>query len=137
MKRSGWPDYPFSFHDSEELGPAALAKLSRKTGLQPGDLNNNGNVTRQVISIPQWSEVQDYSYDKVNRLMNAEVINPQNQAQKIWREAADYDAAGNRWVSTLTGLWSLKADTPQAGTAFDSRNRVSGWGYDSAGNVTA
>jgi len=38
MKKDGWPDYPFSFHDSEELGPAILSKISKKTGLQPRDL---------------------------------------------------------------------------------------------------
>jgi predicted RNA binding protein YcfA (HicA-like mRNA interferase family) len=38
MKKGGWADYPFSFHDSEEHGPAALAKISKKTGLQPQDL---------------------------------------------------------------------------------------------------
>jgi len=30
MKKDGWADYPFSFHDSEELGPAMLAILARK-----------------------------------------------------------------------------------------------------------
>ncbi len=38
MTKKGWPDYPFSFHDSEELGPAILAKIAKKTGLQPTDL---------------------------------------------------------------------------------------------------
>ena len=38
MKRDGWADYPFSFHDSEELGQAILVKVSKKTGLQPKDL---------------------------------------------------------------------------------------------------
>jgi predicted RNA binding protein YcfA (HicA-like mRNA interferase family) len=38
MKKDGWADYPFSFHDSEELGPAILAKISKKTGLQAQDL---------------------------------------------------------------------------------------------------
>jgi predicted RNA binding protein YcfA (HicA-like mRNA interferase family) len=38
MKKDGWADYPFSFHDSEELGPAVLAKISKKTGLQRQDL---------------------------------------------------------------------------------------------------
>ncbi len=37
-KKDDWADYPFSFHDSEELGPAILAKISKKTGLQPKDL---------------------------------------------------------------------------------------------------
>jgi len=38
MKKEGWPDYPFSFHDSEEVGHAVLSKISKKTGLQPNDL---------------------------------------------------------------------------------------------------
>ena len=38
MKKDGCSDYPFSFHDSEELGPGILAKVSKKTGLQPKDL---------------------------------------------------------------------------------------------------
>lgn len=38
MKRDGWSDYPFSFHDSDELGSGMLAKISKKTGLQPQDL---------------------------------------------------------------------------------------------------
>jgi predicted RNA binding protein YcfA (HicA-like mRNA interferase family)/predicted RNase H-like HicB family nuclease len=37
MKKDGWADYPFSFHDSDELGPAILARVSKKTGLQPED----------------------------------------------------------------------------------------------------
>jgi hypothetical protein len=38
MKKEVWADYPFSFHDSEELGPAILAKVAKKTGLKPEDL---------------------------------------------------------------------------------------------------
>lgn len=38
MKKDGWPDYPFSFHDSEEVGPAMLAKISKKTVLAPDEL---------------------------------------------------------------------------------------------------
>jgi len=38
LKRDGWPDYPFSFHDSEELGPAMLSRISKKTGLTAQDL---------------------------------------------------------------------------------------------------
>jgi predicted RNA binding protein YcfA (HicA-like mRNA interferase family) len=35
MKKEGWADYPFSFHDSEEVGPAILAKVAKKNGLKP------------------------------------------------------------------------------------------------------
>ena len=38
MKKDDWPDFPFSFHDSEEIGPAMLAKMSKKTGILPRDL---------------------------------------------------------------------------------------------------
>ena len=31
-------EYTWSFHDSDEIGPAMLAKLAKKTGLKPSDL---------------------------------------------------------------------------------------------------
>ena len=38
LSRQGWPDYVFAFHDTEEIGPRALARIAKKTGLSPGDL---------------------------------------------------------------------------------------------------
>ncbi len=38
LERAGWQDYTFSYHDSEEIGPKALAKLAKRTGLGPDDL---------------------------------------------------------------------------------------------------
>jgi predicted RNA binding protein YcfA (HicA-like mRNA interferase family) len=38
LSRTGWPDFVFSFHDSEEIGPRMLARVARQTGLRPGDL---------------------------------------------------------------------------------------------------
>jgi predicted RNA binding protein YcfA (HicA-like mRNA interferase family) len=38
LKREGWDDYAFSFHDAEEIGPAMLARISKRPGLQPEDL---------------------------------------------------------------------------------------------------
>jgi predicted RNA binding protein YcfA (HicA-like mRNA interferase family) len=38
LKRPGWNNYTFAFHDNEEIGPALLAQIAKKTGLQPGDL---------------------------------------------------------------------------------------------------
>ena len=38
LARTGWPDYFFSFHDSEEVGPKMLARVAKKTGLTPDDL---------------------------------------------------------------------------------------------------
>ena len=38
LSRDGWPDYVFSFHDGEEIGPRMLARIARHTGLTPEDL---------------------------------------------------------------------------------------------------
>ncbi len=38
LMRDGWPGVVFAFHDREEIGPRMLARLSRRTGLQPTDL---------------------------------------------------------------------------------------------------
>ena len=38
LARDGWPDYVFSFHDGVEIGPRMLARISKRTGLQPEDL---------------------------------------------------------------------------------------------------
>jgi hypothetical protein len=34
----GWPDYVFAFHDGDEVGPRALARIAKRTGLQPDNL---------------------------------------------------------------------------------------------------
>jgi predicted RNA binding protein YcfA (HicA-like mRNA interferase family) len=38
LSRSGWPDYTFAFHDTEEIGPRMLARVAKHTGLKPEDL---------------------------------------------------------------------------------------------------
>lgn len=38
LQRPGWPNFTFSFHESEEIGPAALARIAKDTGLRPEDL---------------------------------------------------------------------------------------------------
>jgi predicted RNA binding protein YcfA (HicA-like mRNA interferase family) len=38
LARDGYPDVVFAFHDDEELGPAMLARIAKRTGLTPGDL---------------------------------------------------------------------------------------------------
>ena len=37
LQRSGWPNFTFCFHDGEEIGPAALSKIAKDTGLRPED----------------------------------------------------------------------------------------------------
>ena len=38
LSRPDSPDYVFAFHDGEEIGPKMLARISKNTGLTPGDL---------------------------------------------------------------------------------------------------
>jgi predicted RNA binding protein YcfA (HicA-like mRNA interferase family) len=38
LSRTQWPDFVFSFHDGEEIGPRMLARIARHTGLGPDDL---------------------------------------------------------------------------------------------------
>ena len=38
LSRSDWPDYVWSFHDGEEIGPRMLSRIARHTGLRPEDL---------------------------------------------------------------------------------------------------
>ncbi|MHB1293208.1 MAG: type II toxin-antitoxin system HicA family toxin [Sulfuricella sp.] len=38
LNRASWPDFVFAFHDGEEIGPRMLARISKHTGLEPGDL---------------------------------------------------------------------------------------------------
>ncbi|MGH7583645.1 MAG: type II toxin-antitoxin system HicA family toxin [Gemmatimonadales bacterium] len=38
LHRDGWPDFVFSFHDDEEIGPRMLARIAKHTGLTPSDV---------------------------------------------------------------------------------------------------
>ena len=38
LAKSGFPDYVFSFHDRDEIGPKMLARISKHTELKPEDL---------------------------------------------------------------------------------------------------
>jgi predicted RNA binding protein YcfA (HicA-like mRNA interferase family) len=38
LQRPGWQDYLFAYHDGDEIGPKILARIAKRTGLQPGDL---------------------------------------------------------------------------------------------------
>jgi predicted RNA binding protein YcfA (HicA-like mRNA interferase family) len=38
LAREGSPDFVFAFHDSDEVGPRMLSRISKHTGLKPSDL---------------------------------------------------------------------------------------------------
>jgi predicted RNA binding protein YcfA (HicA-like mRNA interferase family) len=37
LVRSGWPDFVWSFHDGDEIGPVMLSRIAKRTGLTPQD----------------------------------------------------------------------------------------------------
>ncbi len=38
LAKAGSPDFVFSFHDNEEIGPRMLARIAKRTGLKPANL---------------------------------------------------------------------------------------------------
>ena len=38
LRREGWPEVVFAYHDGDELGPRILAVIAKRTGLKPEDL---------------------------------------------------------------------------------------------------
>ena len=38
LERPGWADCVFAFHEDDEIGPRMLARIAKRTGLQPSDL---------------------------------------------------------------------------------------------------
>lgn len=38
LEHAEYPDYVFSFHDSEEIGSKMMARIAKKTGLKPEDI---------------------------------------------------------------------------------------------------
>jgi predicted RNA binding protein YcfA (HicA-like mRNA interferase family) len=38
LRRDGWPNYMFAFHEDDEIGPRMLARIAKHTGLRPEDL---------------------------------------------------------------------------------------------------
>lgn len=38
LSRTGWNDTVFAFHDGDEVGPRMVARIAKRTGLQPEDL---------------------------------------------------------------------------------------------------
>jgi predicted RNA binding protein YcfA (HicA-like mRNA interferase family) len=38
LEHDNYPDYVFSFHEGEEIGPKMLARIAKRRGLKPPDL---------------------------------------------------------------------------------------------------
>ncbi len=38
LEHAEYPDYVFSFHDGDEIGPKMMARIAKKTGLKPENI---------------------------------------------------------------------------------------------------
>jgi predicted RNA binding protein YcfA (HicA-like mRNA interferase family) len=38
LSRDGYDDYRFAFHDNDEIGPAMISRIAKRTGLKREDL---------------------------------------------------------------------------------------------------
>ena len=120
--------------------------------------SNNGNIAKQIITVPGvgqaagFKAVQNYDYDALNRISVAsESLTPEGQTAVTgyWRQQFKYDRFGNRTfdeANTTTLPKNCTANNapavcpdvaptvnPSANTA---NNRLQGYGYDAAGNLT-
>ncbi len=95
---------------------------------------NNGNLLSQTITMPGLSQLtQTYSYDHLNRLTGAQ----ETGGGANWSQSYGYDAVGNRWVPTSSGLPAPSLETPVAQSWYSATvpNRIASWSYDANGNV--
>ena len=106
-----------------------------------GTACNNGNVLGQRIRGGTLDLTQSYSYDELNRLIEAD---EEDNGTETWSQAYSYDRYGNRAVTGTNSYLPNGALTPQALDKFDTAtNRLDGMNggtfsvaYDLAGNLT-
>ncbi len=91
-----------------------------------GTTDNNGNVQSVAYSsnAAGISYTQNFGYDSLNRLSTATETWGGNPS---WSQTNGYDRYGNRWIDLGGGYQSLYCNA--------SDNRVTGWSYDSSGNL--
>jgi len=120
----------------QEIGLGSVQGGSDKLKLNfdYGSNGNNGNVLSQTITVPGASAiVQSYDYtDGLNRLTTVkEAVNSAVQ----WTQNYGYDRFGNRTSLTNGGAQGGLLPTNTTPPIDASTNRISGYSYDSAGNV--
>ena len=94
---------------------------------------NNGNLTGETIVKP-LNIAQTITYDAYNRIGKAT-----EGTAPAWSQTYNYDAYGNRWVTSPSGF-PLYSFTPTAATNYNSNNQLAATfhtsAYDFAGNQT-
>ena len=140
--------------------PAATNLLDLDYGYGATASVNNGNITKQTISVPTvgqtpgFTAVQNYTYDSLNRLKSAvENITPTGGSQSMsWQQTFEFDRYGNRNFeeanTTFTGFDKLCNSNTELCSDLrkilnpsinQSNNRLStsdDYVFDSSGNTT-
>jgi hypothetical protein len=49
LERAGWPDLVWAFHEGDELGPKTLARIAKRPGLRPEDLQRSVPAAKAVL----------------------------------------------------------------------------------------
>ncbi|MCA1632977.1 MAG: hypothetical protein LC802_04450 [Acidobacteria bacterium] len=110
---------------------------------------NNGNVRQQTITVPAvggingFNAVQSYTYDPLNRIETARETKDTASGAESWKQRFAYDHFGNRRIDGNPADPSASQTTPALigpnPTISPATNRISssGYGYDSAGNLTS
>ncbi len=128
------------------VGTSAGASDLLKLTYDYGKTNNNGNVLRQVMTVPTTAPGESMvvtelaKYDSVNRILAAQEVNGDTtswQPTAIWEQDFGYDQYGNRTGLTSTALLPTMAPPPvdPASNRIDV-TKASGYSYDPAGNLT-
>jgi RHS repeat-associated protein len=126
------------------LGSSAASQNLLKLNFDYGTTaaENNGNVTKQTITVPTigtnqgFVSTQNYTYDSLNRLKSAEETIPN---QVGWKQTFKYDRYGNRTfdttnnnTTTLLSGCPVNVCNPSANT---QNNKLVGTNYDEVGNT--
>ena len=132
------------------LGSSATSQNLLKLNYNYGTADNNGNVKSQTITVPTvganpgFTATQNYTYDPLNRLLQATETVPN---QTGWNQTFTFDRYGNRNfnegpTTTLSKLCTnnttvcpetVPVVNPSVNTA---NNRLNGYTFDTSGNTT-
>ncbi len=103
-----------------------------------GTLQNVGNVTKQTISVPNASFVQNYKYDALDRIVEAKETNNATTNEN-WKQTFGYDRFGNRTqFSQQVNGQSLAINSLTLPSIDANTNRFvvnQGFIYDKTGNI--
>ncbi len=132
----------FSYNDHLQLSTLRYFKSGAtqdilNLGYDYGAANNGQIQTAHYYTSPGVEDLtksESFSYDAWARLKTAQTLNVDAATQGTWSLQWGYDRLGNRLQQQLTG-GSISVGTPTY--SVDSGNRITGYSYDGAGNMTS